>query len=162
MQVGQRAPALVEPEPVAGEQLVGHGEADVVERDVVDEPAVRPVEQRHRREARGLALGERAGEEGERQAGVDDVLDEDDVASGDRAVEVLQQPDAASRAAAAVAARARSRRARGAIGSARERSARKTALDFSGATSSGLAARVGLRDLGAELGDARRDLARPR
>ena len=49
---GQRAPALVEPEAVAGEELVRHGEADVARAGFVDEPPVGPVEQRHRREAR--------------------------------------------------------------------------------------------------------------
>ena len=44
----------------------------------------------------GLALGERTGEEGERQPRVDDVRDEDDVASLDRQVEILEQPDAAA------------------------------------------------------------------
>ena len=55
VQVGERAPVLVETEPVAGEELVRDGEADVAERDVVDEPPVRPVEQRHRGEAGRLA-----------------------------------------------------------------------------------------------------------
>src|SRR5687768_7030269 len=54
VQVRERAPALVEAEAVAGEELVGDGEADVVERDVVDEPTVRPVEQRHGRQARRI------------------------------------------------------------------------------------------------------------
>ena len=45
MQVGQAAVALVEVEAVADEELVGHGEADVADRQVVDEAAVRAVEQ---------------------------------------------------------------------------------------------------------------------
>ena len=63
VQVGQRAPALVQPEPVAGEELVRDGEADVAERHVVHEPPVGTVEQRHRREAR-RARGARASARG--------------------------------------------------------------------------------------------------
>ena len=96
VQVGQRAPALVEPQPVAGEELVGHREADVVERDVVDEPAVRAVEQRHGREAGGIAQRERLREEVQRQAGVDDVLDDEHVPADDGRVEILEQPHAAA------------------------------------------------------------------
>ena len=39
--------ALVEVEAVADEELVGRGEADVANGQVVHEPPVRPVEQRH-------------------------------------------------------------------------------------------------------------------
>ena len=102
VEVRQRAPALVEPEPVAGKQLVGHGEADVLERDVVDEPAVRAVEERHGGEARRPALGEAPREEAERQPGVDDVLDDHDVTTGERTVEILEQPHAAAASSAAV------------------------------------------------------------
>jgi hypothetical protein len=86
--------ALVEVEPVADEELVRDGEADVAHRDVLDEPAVRPVEQRHGGERRWGAERERLAEVVERQTGVDDVLDDDDVAAGDLRVEVLEQPDA--------------------------------------------------------------------
>ena len=92
MEVGQRPPALVEAEAVAGEELVGHREADVMQRDVVDEAAIRPVEERHRGEARRAALGEAPREEAEREARVDYVLDEQDVASGERAVQILDDP----------------------------------------------------------------------
>ena len=44
VQVGQVAVALVEVEAVADEELVGDGEADVADRQVVDEAAVRAVE----------------------------------------------------------------------------------------------------------------------
>ena len=66
------------------------------ETDVLDEPAVGPVEQRHGGDALRAALRERAREEGERQAGVDDVRDEDHVAPLDRRVEILEQADAAT------------------------------------------------------------------
>ena len=72
------------------------------ERDVVDQPAVGPVEERHGREARRAPLGEASREETERQAGVDDVLDEKHVAAVDRPVEILEKPDAAAGAPAAV------------------------------------------------------------
>src|SRR6478752_7416580 len=71
--VRERAPALLEPEAVAGEELVRDGEPDVLEPDVLDEPAVGPIEQRHGGDALRVALREGAGEEGERQPGVDDV-----------------------------------------------------------------------------------------
>ena len=45
-QVGQVPVALPELEAVADEELVGDGEADVAHRQVVDEAAVGPVEQR--------------------------------------------------------------------------------------------------------------------
>ena len=157
VQVGQRAPALVEPEAVAGEELVGDGEADVVERDVVDEPPVGAVEQGHGREARGLAERERAGEEVQRQAGVDHVLDHDHVAVDDRGVEILQQLDRAG-VPARVGGQLEEVDRRAGTGSARERSVRKTALDLSGATSSGSRPRVGVRELGSELGHAPHDL----
>ena len=45
MDVGQAAVALVEVEAVADEELVRNGEADIADRQVVDEAAVRAVEQ---------------------------------------------------------------------------------------------------------------------
>jgi hypothetical protein len=95
VQVWQGAPALVEPEPVPGEELVGNGEADMVERHVVYEPPVGTIEERHRREARGASQRQRPCQEVEGQTGVDDVLDDEDVPTDDRRVEVLQQPDRA-------------------------------------------------------------------
>ena len=95
MQVGQRAPALVQAEPVACKQLVGDREADVVERHVVDETAVGAVEERDRRKARRVPQRERPCEEVQRQAGVDDVLDDEHVPVDDRRVEVLEQLDPA-------------------------------------------------------------------
>ena len=93
-EVGQRAPALLEPEAVAGEQLVRHREADVAEADVLDEAAVGAVEQRDGRDARRAALRERPRQERERQPRVDDVLDEDDVAAPRSA---CRDPSAAGR-----------------------------------------------------------------
>jgi hypothetical protein len=94
MEVGQVAVALIQVEAVADEQLVRDREADITHGQVLDEPPVRPVEQRHRGEGAGGAEGERLAEVVERQAGVDDVLDDDDVAAGDLRVEILEQPDA--------------------------------------------------------------------
>jgi hypothetical protein len=93
VQVGQVPVPLVEVEPVADEQLVRDGEADVAHRQLVDEPAVRPVEERRDGERRGPAELQRAADVVQRQPGVDDVLDDEDVAAVDRRGEVLEQPD---------------------------------------------------------------------
>ena len=156
MQVGQGAPALVEAEPVPGEELVRDGEPDVAERHVVHEPPVGTVEERHRREARGAPQRERARQEVQGQAGVDDVLDDEDVAADDRRVEVLQQPDGAG-APARVGGEleevdaVRDRQGAGEVGE--EDGARLERRD-----EQRLAARVGVGQLGAELGDAAPDL----
>ena len=103
MQVGQVPVALLEVEPVADEQLVGDGEADVAHGEVVHEPAVRPVEEGHRGQRGRLPEPERLAEVVERQARVDHVLDDQDVPAGDLRVEVLEEADA--RVAALVGAR---------------------------------------------------------
>jgi hypothetical protein len=95
MQVGQGTPAFVQAEPVAGEELVGDREADVVERHVVDEATVGAVEERDRRKARRIPQRERPCQEVQRQASVDDVLDDEHVPVDDRRVEVLEQLDPA-------------------------------------------------------------------
>ena len=99
MQVGQVAVALLEIEPVAHEQLVGHREAHVADGQVLHEAAVGAVEERHGRERRGLAERERLAEVVERQARVDDVLDDQDVAARDLRVEILEEADAGVAAA---------------------------------------------------------------
>ena len=50
VEVGQVPVPLVDVEAVADEELVGDGEADVADRQVVDEAAVGAVEERDRRE----------------------------------------------------------------------------------------------------------------
>ena len=95
MQVGQVAVALLEVEAVPHEQLVGHGEAHVAHGHVLDQAAIRAVEQRHRRQRGRIAERERLAEVVERQAGVDDVLDDQNVAAGDLRVQILEQADAA-------------------------------------------------------------------
>ncbi len=92
MEFGQRAPALVQAEAVTCEQLVRHGEPDEAKRQLVDEPPVRTIEERHRREACRLAQPECPAEEVERQTRVDDVLDEQHVTPFERRVDVLQEP----------------------------------------------------------------------
>ena len=78
----QVAVALAVVEPVADDELVGDLEAHVVHRDV-DQPPRGLVEQRADPE-RGRALAAQVADEVvERQAGVDDVLDEQDVLVGD-------------------------------------------------------------------------------
>jgi hypothetical protein len=95
VQVGQVAVALLEIEAVPHEQLVGHGEAHVAHGHVLDQAAIRAVEERHRRQRGGIAERERLAEVVERQAGVDDVLDDQNVAAGDLRVQILEQADAA-------------------------------------------------------------------
>src|SRR6476469_9656212 len=96
MQVGKGAPPLLEPQAVAGEQLVGNREADEPERELVDEAAVGAVEERDRRDARRLAERERATEEVEGQSRVHNVLDQEYVSTREWSVDVLQQPHAAA------------------------------------------------------------------
>jgi hypothetical protein len=93
VEIRQRTPALVQAETVAGEELVGHREADVAERDVIHEPPIRPVEQRAGGDLAWAAELEGLDEVVERQARVDDVLDDEDVAARDGQVEILDQPD---------------------------------------------------------------------
>jgi hypothetical protein len=94
VEVGQRPVALVEVEAVADEELVGNDEADVPHGEVVDEPPVGAVEERRRDERARFSQLERLAEVAQRQPGVDDVLDEDHVASLELHVEILEQPDA--------------------------------------------------------------------
>ena len=83
-------------EAVADHELVGDLEADVVHRDV-DEPARRLVEQRADPE-RGRVLAAQVPDEVvEGEAGVDDVLDQQDVLVGDARGQVLDDPDQARR-----------------------------------------------------------------
>ena len=95
VQVRQVPPLLLEVEPVADEELVRHGEADVPHREVVHQPPVRAVEERRGRERPRPAELEGADEVVQRQARVDHVLDDDDVAAVDAGVEVLQEADPA-------------------------------------------------------------------
>ena len=93
VQIREVSVPLVEVEAVADEELVRNGEADVPDRQVLDEAPVGAVEERHRRERARSAELERPAEVVERQAGIDDVLDDQDVATLDGGVEVLQEPD---------------------------------------------------------------------
>jgi hypothetical protein len=95
VQVGQVPVALLEIEAVSNEELVGHREADVADGHVLDQAAVRAVEERHGRQRGGIAEGKRLAEVVERQTGVDDVLDDQDVAARDLRVEILEEADAA-------------------------------------------------------------------
>src|SRR5205807_810975 len=83
----------IEVEAVTDEELVGNGEADVTDRELVDEAAVGAVEERRDRERRRRPELERAAEVVEGEPGVDHVLHDDYVPTGDVAVEVLQQAD---------------------------------------------------------------------
>jgi hypothetical protein len=94
VEVRQVAETLLEIEAVAHEELVGDHEADVADGQVLDEPPVRPVEQRHGRERRRGAQRECLAEVVERQPGVDDVLDDQDVTAGELDVEILEQANA--------------------------------------------------------------------
>jgi hypothetical protein len=94
VQIRQAPVALLKVEPVADEQLVGHGEAHVADRKVFHQPAIRAVEECHSGEGGRLSERERLAEIVERQARVDHVLDDQDVAARDLRVQVLEQPDA--------------------------------------------------------------------
>ena len=91
MQVGQVRHALVELEAVPDEELVRDREADIAHREVVDEPAIRTVEER-RECSDGLAQRQRARGSAS-SARVDHRVDEQDVPARDLAVEVLQEAD---------------------------------------------------------------------
>ena len=93
VQIRECTPTLVEPQSVAGEELVRNRETDVVERDLVDQSAIRSIEQRYSREAGGTPEAERLAQEVESQAGVDHVFDDQDVATLERCVDVLQETD---------------------------------------------------------------------
>ena len=92
MQVREVPVPLLQVEAVADEELVGDRETDVVDGQVVDEAAVGPVEQHCYPQARRVAERQQLAEVVERQAGVDDVLDEQDVEAGERDRRVLEQP----------------------------------------------------------------------
>jgi hypothetical protein len=97
--VREVAVALVQVEAVADEELVGNGEADVAHREVLDEAAIRAVEQGDGRHRARVAEQQRLAQVVHRQPGVDDVLDDQDVAAVDAGVEILEQPDSALRGA---------------------------------------------------------------
>ena len=84
---------LVQVEAVADEVLVRNDEADVPDRQVVDEPSVGAVEQRCDCERGRPPKREQLAQVVQGQAGIDDVLDDEDVPILDRPVQVLQQPD---------------------------------------------------------------------
>jgi hypothetical protein len=85
---------LVEVEAKPHEQLVGDGEPDIAHGQVLDEPAVGTVKEGDGRQRRRVAERERLAEVVEREAGVDDVLDDDDVTAGELGVEIFQEPNA--------------------------------------------------------------------
>jgi hypothetical protein len=107
VEVRQVPEPLLEVEAVADEQLVRHGETDVAHGQVVDETPVRAVEQRHDRERSRRTKGEGAAQVPQREAGVDDVLDDEDVAARELDVEVLQEANPCVAAEVAIAAVAR-------------------------------------------------------
>jgi hypothetical protein len=94
VEVGQIPVALVQIEAVPHEQLIGDGEADVADGEVLDEAAVGTVEQRDCGQRARRTQRQRLAEVVERQPGVDDVLDDEDVAARDLAVQVLEQTNA--------------------------------------------------------------------
>ena len=161
MDVRQVAPALVQVEAVADEELVGHGEADVVDRQILDEPAIRAVEQCDHAQAGRVAEAELLAEVVQRQPGVDDVLDEQDVEPGQRNRRVLQDPHTGVPAGRGSVVAGEldevqlvdDRDRPGEVGD--EDEARLQQPD-----QEKIAAGVVLRDLGAELGDPRAKLLR--
>jgi hypothetical protein len=94
VEVRQIPVPLVEIEPVPHEQLVGHREAHVADGHILHEAAIRAVKERHHRERGRVAERECLAEVVERQARVDHVLDDQDVASGDLRIQILEEADA--------------------------------------------------------------------
>src|SRR5918992_652418 len=86
--VGQVAVALVEVESVADDESVRNREADVVDRDLRQTPCGL-VEQAADADRGRIALPQVAQQVVQGEAGVDDVLDNDDVAPLDRLRQVL-------------------------------------------------------------------------
>ena len=150
-EVRKAPPAVVEVEAVADEELVGHREARVAEREVVDEASIRAVEECADREARGLAQLERLHEVVEGQARVDDVLDEKDVAARDDEVEILDQADLGSPAESAVVAGEDDEIERVRNGHGPRQVSEKDERTLEDRDEDGLATRVVGRDLCAEL-----------
>jgi hypothetical protein len=154
-EIRELAPALVEVEAVADEELVGDDEPDVADGEVVDEAPVRPVEERDGRDRAGPAQLERTHEVVERQSRVDHVLDDEDVAVADGEVEVLEDADllVPAHLRAAVAGeldeveRVRDGERAGEIGEEDEARLQRADEDR-------LEPRVVAGDLGAQLGDA--------
>ena len=93
MEIGKIPVALVQIEPVADEKLVRHREADVADGEVFDQAPVGPVEEGHGRKGGRRAERKGLAEVVQGQAGVDDVLDYDDMPAGELGVEILQQAD---------------------------------------------------------------------
>ena len=161
MKVGQVAVALLEVEAVPDEELVRDREADVADGQILDQAAVRAVEKRCGRERARLPEAERPEQVVERQAGVDDVVDEEHVAADVVRVEILQEPDAVLASGVAPAVRGeleevdpvRDRERPAQVGDEDEARLQQPDED-------GLAARVVLADLAAEFADASSDLLR--
>ena len=95
---------FVEVEAVADDEVVLDREADVVDLDV-DLAARRLRQQARRPQAARATSPEDALQIRQRQAGIDDVLDDDDVAVLQAAVDVFQHPHFARRGGAAGIAR---------------------------------------------------------
>jgi len=94
--VRQIPEALAVIEPVPHNERIGGREPDVARLDL-DQPPVGAVEQRAHLDGFGAAEPQRREQVVEREAGVDDVLDDQHVRAAHRPVDVLQQPDAAAR-----------------------------------------------------------------
>ena len=94
MEVRQIAVAFLEIESVAHEQLVGHREPHVTDGHVLHEPAIGAVEERHRGERGRVAERECLAEVVQRQASVDHVFHDQDVAAGDLRIQILEEADA--------------------------------------------------------------------
>src|SRR5207237_8915121 len=149
--VGEVAVALPEIQPVADHKPVRNLEADVTDGNL-DLAAVGLRQQRADLQGRGLPGLEVAHQVGKSQAGVDDVLDDEDMPPLDVDVQVLQDPDDAGRVRRGAVARDRHE-----IDLARDRElAHQVGHEEDGpledADQEQVAARVVDGDLGAELG----------
>src|SRR5579862_1159480 len=92
--VGEIPISLALVKTVAHDKMVGNREADVVDEHV-DLPPRRLVEEAGCPERPGLSRAQHLPKICQRGAGIDDVLDDDDVAAGKRHVEILEEANLA-------------------------------------------------------------------
>jgi hypothetical protein len=157
-EVGQAAVASVEVEAVADEVLVRDGEADVTERKVVDEPAIGAIQEGARCHLARPAELEGLHEIVERQPGVDDVLDDEDIAVRDREVEVFDQTDLRPSPEGPVVAGEDDEVERMGDGKGPREIGEEDERPFEDGDDDGIPARIVLGQLRAELDDASLDL----
>src|SRR6478672_9309070 len=153
----QVAVLLVVVEAVADDELVGDVEADVLHRDV-DLDDVGLAQQRADLDRGGAARLEVGLDPRERQAGVDDVLDDEHVAAADVGVEVLEDADDAGGLRAGAVGRDRHPVHRRGAGEGTHEVGHDDDGTLEDTDEEELLALVVLPDVGGELGEAGLDL----